>query len=168
MFETLKTRIAHLIGAPAQHVRDDDYRLATAVLLVRAATGNNGLLADRRARLHELIKGGFALDETAASRLIAQAIEADLHAVDLYQFTSRITSSVDDEGRRRIVEMIWEVIYAGGRVGDFEQNFVWRVADLLNVSARERVELRRRVAARATPDGDAPMQSRAWSSVAST
>jgi uncharacterized tellurite resistance protein B-like protein len=149
MFETLKARIARLTGAPTQHVRCDfNYRLAVATLLVRAATGDSEILADRRASLHGLIKGGFALDDSSTSELIAQAIEADRRAVDLYQFTSRITSSVDDEGCRRIVEMIWEIIHAGRRISDFEQNFVWRVADLLGVSARERIELRHRVAAR--------------------
>jgi uncharacterized tellurite resistance protein B-like protein len=44
--------------------------------------------------------------------------------------------------------MMWEVVHAGERIGDFEQNFVWRAADLLGVSSRERIELRRRIAAR--------------------
>jgi uncharacterized tellurite resistance protein B-like protein len=149
MFEALKTCIARLTSAQTQHVRfDDDYRLAVAALLVRAATGDSGILADRRASLHRIIKSGFALDDASTSGLVAHAIEADRRAVDLYQFTSRITTSVDDEGRRHVVEMIWEIMLAGGRIGDFEQNFVWRVADLLGVSARERINLRRCVAAR--------------------
>ena len=42
--------------------------------------------------------------------------------------------------------MMWEVIYADGRLNEFEDNLVWRAADLLNVSSRDRVEIRRRVA----------------------
>ena len=166
MFETLKTLIADLTGAPTRDVRcDDDYRLATAALLVRAATGDSRMSADRRASLHELIKDAFALDDASTSGLIAQAIDADRRAVDLYQFTSRIAASVDEEGRRRVIEMIWVIVYSGEGIGDFEQNFVWRVADLLGVSTRQRVELRRRVAARTTPRGDVPA-SRAWSPAA--
>jgi uncharacterized tellurite resistance protein B-like protein len=43
--------------------------------------------------------------------------------------------------------MMWEIVFADGQVDEFEDNIVWRAADLLGVSARERIELRRRVAA---------------------
>jgi uncharacterized tellurite resistance protein B-like protein len=151
MFEALKTFIADLTGAPACDDRfgDDDYRLAAAALLVRVAAADGAMSSERRARLHDAIRDRFGLDGPSAARLIAQAIEADRRAVDLYRFTSRIARSLDDQGRRRFVEMLWDVIHTGERIGDFEQNFVWRVADLLCVSARERIELRRCVAARA-------------------
>jgi uncharacterized tellurite resistance protein B-like protein len=43
--------------------------------------------------------------------------------------------------------MMWEMVYADGQVGEFEDNLIWRAADLLGISARDRIELRRRVAA---------------------
>ena len=136
--------------------------MRAAALLVRVATADSGMSADRQARLYEVIKDRFGLDDPATARLIEQAIEADRHAVDLYHFTRCIARSVDDDGRRRIVEMIWEVVHAGERIGDFEQNFVWRVSDLLGVSARERIELRRRIAARATSNRNAETTHSAW------
>jgi uncharacterized tellurite resistance protein B-like protein len=44
--------------------------------------------------------------------------------------------------------MMWEIAYADGRVDDFENNLIWRVADLLGISTRERIELGQRVARR--------------------
>jgi uncharacterized tellurite resistance protein B-like protein len=44
--------------------------------------------------------------------------------------------------------MMWEIAYADGRVDDFESNLIWRVADLLGISSRERIELGQRVANR--------------------
>ena len=55
--------------------------------------------------------------------------------------------SVDDAGRLRIVEMMWELVYADGQVSEFEDNVVWRAADLLAVSSRDRIDLKHRVAA---------------------
>jgi uncharacterized tellurite resistance protein B-like protein len=55
---------------------------------------------------------------------------------------------VDDAGRLRIVEMMWELVYADGEVNEFEDNVVWRAADLLAVSSRDRIDLKHRVAAR--------------------
>src|SRR6516162_4609667 len=73
---------------------------------------------------------------------------AEHDAIDLYHFTRAINRSLDEDGRRRVVEMMWEIAYADGRVDDFESNLIWRVADLLGISSRERIELGQRVANR--------------------
>jgi membrane carboxypeptidase/penicillin-binding protein len=57
--------------------------------------------------------------------------QAEGEAVDLYRFTSVIMRSVNEEGRLRIIEMMWELVYADGQVSEFEDNVVWRAADLL-------------------------------------
>jgi len=57
-----------------------------------------------------------------------------------------LNHALDEDGRRRVIEMMWEIVYADGRVSDFESNLLWRAADLLGISARERIELGRRVA----------------------
>jgi uncharacterized tellurite resistance protein B-like protein len=43
--------------------------------------------------------------------------------------------------------MMWELVYADGAVSEFEDNVVWRAADLLAVSSRDRIDLKHRVAA---------------------
>jgi uncharacterized tellurite resistance protein B-like protein len=51
--------------------------------------------------------------------------------------------------------MMWELVYADGQVSEFEDNVVWRAADLLGVSSRDRIDLKHRVAAtQATPVTD--------------
>ena len=66
--------------------------------------------------------------------------------VDLYHFTRQLNDALDNEGRLRIVKMMWQVIYVDERVNEFESNIIWRAADLLGVSSRQRLELRKRVA----------------------
>ena len=86
--------------------------------------------------------------------MIASATLVEGEAVDLYHFTSVIMRSVDEEGRLRIVEMMWELVYADGKVSEFEDNVVWRAADLLAVSSRDRIDLKHRVAARQPTAGE--------------
>jgi uncharacterized tellurite resistance protein B-like protein len=130
---------------PAQF-EHNDYRLAAAALLVHAAAIDGNISDVERAKLHSVIKRRFDLDEADTDALVAQATAAELEAIDLYHFTSLINRALDEEGRRRIVEMIWEIVYADGRVTEFESNLLWRAADLLGISSRERIELGRRVA----------------------
>ena len=44
--------------------------------------------------------------------------------------------------------MLWEVVMADGVIHEFEFESVWRTAELLGVSTRDRVTLRQAVAAR--------------------
>src|SRR5262249_56338838 len=67
-------------------------------------------------------------------------------AIDLYHFTRLLNRSLDEEGRLRMVEMMWQVVYADHQVTEFEDNLIWRAADLLGVSQQERIALRERVA----------------------
>jgi uncharacterized tellurite resistance protein B-like protein len=130
------------------HFEHDDYRLAAAALLVHAA-GIDGNITDvERTKLHAVIKRRFGLDEATTDELVAEATEAEQQSIDLYHFTSVINRALDEDGRQRVVEMMWEIAYADGRAGDFENNLIWRAADLLGVSSRQRIELGQRVANR--------------------
>ena len=130
------------------HFEHDDYRLAAAALLVHAAAIDGDVSATERDKLHAVIKRQFGLDDTTTDELLTDATMAEQEAIDLYHFTSVINRSLDEDGRRRVVEMMWEVIYADGGAGAFESNLIWRAADLLGVSSRERIELGQRVAKR--------------------
>jgi len=48
-------------------------------------------------------------------------------------------------GRARVIEMMWEIVFADGQRDELEDNLLWRAADLLGVSPQERIELRRRI-----------------------
>jgi uncharacterized tellurite resistance protein B-like protein len=130
------------------HFGHNDYRLAAAALLVHAAAIDGDVSDIERAKLHTLIKQQFDLDEATTDELLVEATEAESEAIDLYHFTSLINRSLDEDGRRRVVEMMWEIAYADGKVDEFESNLIWRAADLLGISSRERVELGHRVAER--------------------
>jgi uncharacterized tellurite resistance protein B-like protein len=152
MLKELSDFFSELTGGdkPASQFADGDYRLAAAALLVHVATVDHELTDEGRARLHELLKKRFSLDDAATGELIDAAAAADRDAIDLYHFTSLINRTLDDDGRRRLIEMMWEMAFVDGRVSEFEDNILWRVADLINVPQRERIEIRRRVAGERT------------------
>jgi uncharacterized tellurite resistance protein B-like protein len=150
MFEALKTAISNLVedAGAGNRLENKDGRLAAAALLIRVATVNSEMSAARRETLHAVLKSGFGLDDPTTAQLIDDAAVAEGSAIDLYHFTRQLNDALDDEGRCRIVKMMWEIVYADGSVNEFEDNIIWRVADLLGVSSRQRVELRQQIATR--------------------
>jgi uncharacterized tellurite resistance protein B-like protein len=149
MFESLKKLLSDP-GAGGKHpgaYDESDYRLAAAALLVHAA-GIDGSVSDvERDKLHAVIKQRFALDDSAADALVAKATVAEQEAIDLYHFTAKLNRSLDEAGRARIVEMLWQVVCADGVITEFEDNLIWRAADLLGISRDERIALKERVMA---------------------
>ena len=152
MFDSIKSFVADLAGGekPAGGFGDSNLRLATAALLIHAAAIDDNVSDTERHQLRILLKQRFDLDDVAANQLIEQATAADEKAVDLYHFTHLLNGSLDENERLRVVEMMWTIAYADGAVSEFEDNLIWRVADLLSVSSAERIALRHRVAAART------------------
>ena len=148
MFDGFRRFLSEVIegGKHPSRFEANDYRLAAAGLLVHTAAIDGSISELERQRIHAVIKRAFALDDAATTELVAEATEAEHEAIDLYHFTSLINRSLDEDGRGRVVEMMWEIVYADGRVSEFESNLIWRAADLLGISSRERIELGRRVA----------------------
>ncbi|ARP99090.1 TerB family tellurite resistance protein [Pseudorhodoplanes sinuspersici] len=132
---------------PAGRFDDNDYRLAAAALLIHVMTIDGKETSAELSKLHDLLKRQFDLDDAATEELIEAGSAADREAVDLYGFTSQLNRSLDEDARRRVVKMMWEMVYADGNMNEFEDNVVWRASDLLGISQRDRVELRRDVAA---------------------
>ena len=156
MLDGLRQFLADVVSPDAPRGRgfdDNDYRLAATALLIHVISLDGEPSANEQRKLHGLIETRFGLDPGTADRLIASATRVEGDAVDLYHFTSVIMRQVDEAGRLKIVEMMWEIAYADGAVTEFEDNVVWRAADLLAVSSRDRIELKHQVAARCEAGG---------------
>jgi len=147
MLDGLRQFIADIVSPDAEQRSFDetDYRLAATALLIHIVSLDGQPTALERRKLHSLIETSFKLDRGLADQLIASATRAESDAVDLYRFTSVIMREVDEAGRRRIVEMMWEMVFADGKVTEFEDNVLWRAADLLGISGRDRIDLKHAV-----------------------
>src|SRR5579871_722909 len=150
MLDGLRQFIADVISPSHEpgDLDDTGYLLAATALLIHVISLDGEPSDVEKRKLHSLIESRFRLDPGTADKLIASATLVEGEAVDLYHFTSVIMRSVNEGGRLRIVEMMWELVYADGQVSEFEDNVVWRAADLLGVSSRDRIELKHRVADR--------------------
>lgn len=129
----------------AQNPTEEDMRIAAAALLVHAAGIDGRTEETERRTLASLLARRFRLDEAETAELIALGTDRERQAVDLYGFTKTLAPQLDQDGRKQIVEMLWEVVVSDERVDEYESNLVWRVAELLGVSTRDRVTLKQKV-----------------------
>ncbi len=122
-------------------------RLAVAALLIHLAAVDGTVKPEEREALKGALIDYYDLGEHEVEKLIAEATHRDSEAVDFYRFTSALSSLPEDE-KIEIIRMMWQVVFADSRNHELEDNMVWRIAELIHVSARDRTILRNQMARR--------------------
>ena len=140
MFEA----ITRLFNKPETALSSQDPKLAVAVLLVHLASVDGQMKDAERKTIRSALVDHYALDEASVDRLIKEAALRDAEAVDFYRFTSALTA-LDMEDRIEIIRMMWTVVFSDNKNHELEDNMVWRIAELIGVSSRDRTILRNQV-----------------------
>lgn len=123
----------------------DDPRVAAAALFFHVVDADGDVSPSERRRLRDIVAEAYELKGPELDAVIRAGELADEEAVDLYAFTSVLKRALETEQRVSFVELLWEIVYADGERHELEENVVWRVAELLGVSSRQRVWARQRV-----------------------
>mgnify|MGYP001413824948 CR=1 FL=1 len=141
MFEAL----TRLFNSPRTEIPDHDPKLAVAALLVHLAAVDGEVSEAEREMIRGVLMDTYELDDGAVDTLVREASARDAEAVDFYRFTSAL-SSLDIEERLEIIRMMWQVVFTDRKNHELEDNMVWRVAELIGVSSRDRTVLRSQMA----------------------
>ena len=123
-------------------------QLAAAALLIEAAYMDEQFDESERAVISDLVRRRFDLQLADSERLLFEAESAVAKSQQLYEFTRAVNDRFTPEQRIELMEMLWEVVYADGRVHDFEVSLLRRLGGLLYVSDQDRALARQRVVQR--------------------
>lgn len=140
MFEAL----TRLFGKPEAPADLNDPKLAVAALLVHLAAVDGSMQDAERNAIRGALMDHYDLDEPSVDKLIRDASRRDAEAVDFFSFTSGLTR-LEMEDRIEIIRMMWTVVFADRKNHELEDNMVWRIAELIGVSTRDRTILRNQV-----------------------
>jgi len=122
-------------------------RVATAVLLVEVARADFIIVPSEKLRLRELLEQQFNLSAQELDALLEEA-EADAdRMVSIQHVTRLLNEHYDHAMKRRVVEMMWQLVYADGEKDHYEEHLIRQVADLLYVSHGEFIQARHKAEA---------------------
>lgn len=122
-----------------------DLQLAQAALMFHVIAADGIVHDEERDRLCHILETRYSLTRSEAEQLIEEAQRADLEAIDLYKFTSTLKRQLEHDERLALIENLWEMVYADGEIHELEDNVVWRIAELLAIDKRDRMEMKRKV-----------------------
>ena len=120
-------------------------QLAAAALLIELSRSDFSESSDEVAAIRHLLQRRFSLDDAQIDALVADARRRADKAVSLHEFTHRLNRELSEADKLAIVEMLWRVSHADGRIDKHEEHLVRRIAGLLHISDRDRVRLKLKV-----------------------
>ena len=119
-------------------------RVATAVLLVEVVRADFVVDEGEREQLRQLLRRQFELSDAELDALLEEA-EADAdRLVSIQHITRLLNQHYDHAMKRRVIEMMWQMVYADGEKSHYEEHLIRQVADLLYLSQGEFVQARHR------------------------
>ncbi|MBT5227840.1 MAG: TerB family tellurite resistance protein [Proteobacteria bacterium] len=123
---------------------EDAARLAAAALLFEAAMSDYDLGEEERTTIQQLVREQFDLDDADASALATLAQQRVRESVGLHGFTSLINQHWSEKDRLNLVEQMWRVVYADGRLDDHELHLMRKIQRLLHIPQNDFVSAKLR------------------------
>ena len=124
---------------------NDDYKVACVAILCEAAAMDGVFDEKEKALILVLIQKQFNLDIEQANKVLSEGKQLAENATQLYGFTRVIKESWGLEKRIRLLEMLWELAYVDGELNAAEDMLIRRIAGLIHVEDRERMEAKQKV-----------------------
>lgn len=137
-----------LISKPEEAAVSDEerMRIATCVLLLEVAGADNEFSPDECSQIIEILRKRFDLTQDESEELIQAASERREESFDIYRYTRHINDAYAPHQRIELIEEIWRVIYADGKLDGHEDYLVHKLARLLNLSHPDLIQAKLRVA----------------------
>ena len=131
--------------AQVESTSEERIPLAAAVLLLEIANTDGEFHPAEQAMLGSLLKEHFAVSEESLADLLKVAEKTRQSSNDLHQFTHEINKAFTQPEKERIIEALWQLVYADGRLDCYEDALMRQLGALIGLSHRQLIEAKLRV-----------------------
>lgn len=148
MLDDLSNFFARKLTPAAGHHGERDafeVRYAAAALLVVCAKADFRDHPEEERAIIELLEKTFSLDHGLIEELLA-VMDEDVIVRGIQQFTSLVNKHYTRADKQVLIENLWQVACADGHLDRFEEQFVNRVAFMIDVTADDVAVARKDVA----------------------
>jgi uncharacterized tellurite resistance protein B-like protein len=143
MFDSFK----NIIKNTDEEIKDsnNDYKVDSDAIICEAASMDGVFDKNEESLILSMIQKQFNLDDEQASKILTEGKKLAEEATQLHGFTRVIKESWELEKRIRLLEMLWELAYVDGELNAAEDMLIRRIAGLIHVEDRERMEAKQKI-----------------------
>jgi uncharacterized tellurite resistance protein B-like protein len=125
--------------------REEDLRTATCALFLEIANIDEEFTDEERDSILKIIQSEYGLSEERALELARRAMRELEESIDLWGFTTLINDNYTLDEKLRVVELLWRVVYADGKLEKHEDYLVHKVAQLLRLTHKQLIAAKLKV-----------------------
>ena len=141
-------RLLQVFAAPtaqADSASTERIPLAAAVLLLEVAHTDGEFHQTEQDLLGTLLTKHFDVSEDSLTELLELAEKTRKNSLDLHQFTREINKAFTQPEKERIIEAIWQLVYADGCLDRYEDALIRQLGSLIGLSHRQLIEAKLKV-----------------------
>lgn len=143
MLDKLKTMLFGPQGSERLTDLHPDEPVAVAALLLEAAEADREYAPEEQGLIGDMLGRHFGLSQPEVEDLLRTTQEARAASNDLWPFTNAIARAYGPEDKLRLLEMVWRVIFADGRLDPYEEQLTRRLHAMLSVNHSVVMEAKR-------------------------
>ena len=147
MISAIRTFFEQKILAPEETAGSHGERavqLATAALLVEMTRSDFEVQPEERVAVETAMTELLHLPPEEAAEVLSLAEKRVDDSVSLFEFTSLVHDRFSPERKLEVVEHLWRVAFADGRLADHELHMMRKVQRLLHIPRRDFVAAKQR------------------------
>ena len=134
---------------PAEEGREEDsqqkIQVATCALLLEVANSDDEFSEIERENIVRILEEDFRLSDEYAQELIELAEKERKERIDLWGFTRLINENYSIEEKIRVIELVWKVIYADGKLDKYEDHLVHKLSKLLKLEHKQLIDAKLKI-----------------------
>ena len=142
MKSILKKLFQPNLSQERQYDGEHALRVSTAALLVEVSRADFEQDASELEHMRQLLAHQFSLNDAALDELMQQAHQEADDLVSIQHITRVLNQQFDQPMKTRIIEMMWQVVFADGVKSHYEEHLIRQVAELLYVPHSEIIRAR--------------------------
>lgn len=133
MIATIKKWFEQSSSASSNQADDKAIYLAALALLIETAKADSQLDEAELQTVLDLAKSEFKVANEDHAELVELAKDSANSATSLYEFTSIINETFDDEQKFKLILGMWKVAFADGQIDRYEEHLIRKVAELIYI-----------------------------------
>ena len=122
-----------------------DVRVAVCALFLEMANIDGKFSASEQDYVVSLLKREYGLSDQHVIELMGASQKGLKDSIDLWQFTNLINQNYSRDEKIQIIEMIWQIVYADGRLDKHEDYLVHKLAKLLRLTHKDLIDAKLKV-----------------------
>lgn len=137
--------IPEVDSATQEQDESERIQIATCIILLEVAKSDDEFLSIEKTTLTAILKKKFKLSAEAAEELMEIADRKREESIDIWEFTHLINKNYTKEEKKKVVEAVWQIIYADEKLDKYEDHFVHKLAKLLQLKHNDLIEAKLKI-----------------------